>query len=58
LPRGSEVAVHRDGSVATKGVRGVGYVHDLWGSSEVASAMDARLAKLEKLALDVLAELP
>lgn len=42
--------MHRDGSVATKGVRGVGYVRDLWGSSEVAIAIEARLAKLDVLA--------
>ena len=55
---GSQVAVHRDGDVATKGVRGVGYVRDLWGSPEVAIAMEARLAELENRALDVLAALP
>ena len=49
--------MHRDGSEAVKGVRGVGYVLDLWGSPAVAVAMEARLATMENLALDVLADL-
>ena len=56
--KASKVSVHRDGGVVTKGVRGVGYVLDLWGSPEVAGAMEARLSTLESLALDVLADLP
>jgi hypothetical protein len=56
--RQSRIDVHRGSSTETKGVRGVGYQLDFWGSAEVALKMESWLTKEENRALDVLSDLP
>jgi hypothetical protein len=52
-----KIDVHRGGTTRRKGVRGVAFQLDYWGSPGVATKMEAWLEKHENRALDVLSDL-
>jgi hypothetical protein len=51
------IDVHRGSTTTRKGVRGVAFQLDYWGSPDVAANMEAWLGKQEDRALDVLSDL-
>lgn len=53
----NKVDVHRGSTTSRKGVRGIAFQLDHWGSSDVAANMEAWLDKEEHRALDVLSDL-
>jgi hypothetical protein len=51
------IKIHRGATTTTKGVRGVAFQLDYWGSTDVATKMEAWLGKEEDRALEVLSDL-